>query len=79
MSLFFGVRFFIWQLSNWSRLHATDVDPITALQETWLHVRWAVLGIGIFLVSMVWALLTSLALLNSSRKANQSNQPPPLA
>ena len=78
-SLLFGTRFVVWQFSNWSRLHGPDVDPLAVLQETWLHLRWAALGIGIFLISMIWALVTSLTILDASRRAERREKPPPLA
>src|SRR4051812_17590408 len=48
LTLVFGVRFLIWQITNWSRLHDPSGDPLGALVETWQSVRWAVLGIGLF-------------------------------
>ena len=79
LTLIFGARFLVWQFSNWSRLHGPNVDPLAVLQETWLHLRWAALGIGIFLLSMIWALATSLAILDASRRAERREKPPPLA
>ncbi len=40
----FGVRFILWALANWSRLHAPDADPIESLLEIWAHLKWALLG-----------------------------------
>jgi heme/copper-type cytochrome/quinol oxidase subunit 3 len=77
LTLLFGMRYLIWQTSNWSRLQA-EVDPLSALQEMWIHLRWAALGIGMFLVSVVWAFVSSLAILASSRQAERINQPPRL-
>src|SRR5258708_6708134 len=53
VSLFYGVRFVMWNFSNWTRLHAPDVDSIEALREIWIHLRWALLGFGIFILSML--------------------------
>jgi hypothetical protein len=78
LTLAFGTRFLVWQFSNWSRLHGGDLDPAGVFQEIWLHLRWALLGIGIFLVSMIWAFATSLSILGSSRTAERLNKPPPL-
>jgi hypothetical protein len=78
VSLIFGVRFLMWNVSNWSRLHGPDVDSIEALGEIWVQLRWALLGLGVFLISMVWALVTSVAILASSRRVDATNKPPPL-
>jgi hypothetical protein len=78
LTLVFGTRFLIWQFSNWSRLHGGEMDPIPVLQEIWFHLKWALLGIGVFVVSMIWAFATSLSILDSSRKAERLNKPPPL-
>ena len=78
VSLIFGVRFVIWHFSNGTRLHGPDVDSIEALREIWVQLRWAVLGFGIFILSMLWALVTSLAILASARKVDTPTKPPPL-
>ena len=78
LSLIFGVRFLMWHVSNWSRLHGPDVDSIEALREIWVQLRWALLGLGIFLISMLWALITSFAILASSRRVDAPTKPPPL-
>ena len=76
LTLFFGGQFVLWQFSNWSRFHGSGMDPFDVLGEMWDHLRWAVLGIGIFLAAMVWALATSLAILAESRKTG--TRPPPI-
>ena len=70
--MLFGLRFILWSLSNWSRLHDPQSDQIAALGETWQEVRWALLGIGIFAVGWIWALATSLSILSESTQS----QPP---
>lgn len=78
LSFFYGVRFVLWNFSNWTRLHGPDVDSIEALQQIWVHLRWALLGFGIFILSMLWALMTSVAILGSARKVDAPTKPPTL-
>jgi hypothetical protein len=75
----FGVRFVFWGFSNWSRLHGPGVDPYEALEEWWVQVRWALLGVGVFMVALLWAFCSSLGILASARKAEPHKQPPRLA
>ena len=79
MSFIFGVRFLLWQFSNWTRLHSAEADPYEALLESWPHLRWALLGLGIFIISFLWALITSLGILASARKTQTRSEPPSLA
>jgi len=74
----FGVRFILWALANWSRLHAPDADPIESLLEIWAHLKWALLGFGIALIAWLWALMTGLSILNSTPKSDRSTGPPRL-
>src|SRR5436309_644679 len=74
----FGLRFILWALANWSRLHALEADPGESLLDIWMHLRWALLGFGIALLAWLWALMTSLSILNSVPKAANSNRPPRL-
>src|ERR1041385_5349910 len=59
LTMILGVRFVLWTLTNWSRLHDPMADQVAALGEMWLAVRWALLGIGIFGLGWLWALATS--------------------
>jgi hypothetical protein len=72
----FGVRCIVWFLSNWSRLRAPQADPVAVLDQMWLSMRWAVLGIGIFAVAWIWALGTSLAILRGAKKSPPPAPPP---
>ena len=78
ISVVFGGRFIFWYVANWSRFHASEADPMAALGEMWLVLRWPVLGIGIFCVGWVWALATSLQILRSSKKPAPASVPPRL-
>ncbi len=76
LSMIFGLRFIFWFFANWSRLHQPSTDPFAALGEMWLVLRWALLGLGVFLVSWLWALGTSFRILNSVTGSEKSNAPP---
>ena len=72
----FGVRFLLWMLANWSRFYGAEADPDWL--GMWLRLRWALLGIGLFGLALLWALGTSLSILGAAQKAGRSNAPPPL-
>ncbi|HWD18380.1 MAG TPA: hypothetical protein VHB20_03810 [Verrucomicrobiae bacterium] len=48
---------------------ATGGEPGNLL-ELWRHVRWPLFGMGIFLVALVWALITGLQILAAHPKLN---------
>jgi len=74
----FGLRFILWALANWSRLHSPEADPLESLLEIWVHLRLALLGFGIALIAWMWALMSGLSILNSASKADNSSGPPRL-
>src|SRR5436190_12542456 len=71
VSIIFGSRFILWQLSNWSRFYGSDVDPFAVFPEVWLHIRLALLGLAIFFIGWFWALMSCLAILDASRRAER--------
>lgn len=78
-TLIFSVRFFAWYASNRLRLEELGVDdPLGVIAEMWLAVRWAIIGIGMFGMSWLWALLTGLQVLKAAkRNAPLSTRPAP--
>jgi hypothetical protein len=78
LTTLFGIRFILWAGANWSSLQRNDGDPFEALIKMWLAMRWAVLGIGLFAMGWLWALITSLRLLREARQAEQRPAPPRL-
>lgn len=76
LSMIFGLRFIYWFFANWSRLHQPSADPVAALGEMWQVLRWALLGLAVFLASWLWALGTSLRILHSATGSENSNAPP---
>jgi hypothetical protein len=75
----FGIRFAIWRFTGNHETVETQEDSLLLLQELWIHVRWALLGIAVFAVSWIWALFTSLHLLRKAKQeqpAGGHNIPP---
>lgn len=77
LTLIFGLKFVAWSLQHWSELR-DPADPMDNLRNIWLGCRWALLGLALFGVSWVWALLTNLAILRQSRSQAQPGEKPPL-
>ena len=78
LSMIFGVRFILWTIANWGRLHDVQMDPLVVFGDMWRVMRWAVFGLAIFGVSALWALVTSLQILQSARQSEQGKLPPKL-
>ena len=78
LSMVFGARFIVWYFTNWSRVRGDEMDPMSALGEMWVHVRWALLGIVIFAFAWIWALGTSFLIVRSARQAEAARVPPRL-
>jgi hypothetical protein len=76
LTLWFGTAFVIWYMSNWTRLQDVEGDPVRTLTELWLHVRWALVGMGLFAVSWLWSMGTSYLILRQA-KAAEAEKPPP--
>jgi hypothetical protein len=71
------VRFIYWNLTNWSRLHGAQTDPFEALGEMWVMLRWALLGMAVFLIGWLWALSTSLHIIQEAKRKEPGLTPPP--
>jgi hypothetical protein len=78
LTVIFGMRFIWWYVANWSRFYGPESDPTAALVEMWPYLKWPLVGLGMFAVGWVWALATSLQILNSSRKDQSAAVPPRL-
>ena len=77
VSVLGAVRLFSWYAANASHLQDTG-DPIAYFQQMWLVMRWALLGLGLFGLGWLWALLTSLAILSEAKKTEAGGVPPRL-
>ena len=71
LTLVFGTRFLLWFAKNWNSLHNQDADPFVMFSGMWMAGRWAFLGIFIFLIAILWSLMTSMQILRSARKPPQ--------
>jgi hypothetical protein len=63
ISLVTGIPMIEWSLSNWGRMTDPTGDPTGMLLDLWLHARWPLVGIGVFVIGMLWAAVTGLQLL----------------
>jgi hypothetical protein len=73
----YGVRFLVWYAANWSRLNnGPGDDPFGPLREIWHSVRWAALGLGVFGIGWLWALITGIGIVQSAKRAASANIPP---
>jgi hypothetical protein len=71
----FGTRFLIWFAQNWNSLHSQDPDPVAMFSDMWTAGRWAFLGILIFVIAILWSLVTSLQILRAARKPPRLTPP----
>ena len=78
LTMVLGMRFILWTLANWSRLHGPQADPFGAMTETFGAARGALLGILVFGISWLWALITSFSIVQDARKTEASTVPPKL-
>ncbi len=72
-----GVRFFVWAWQHWSLLVSGD-DPAEALMGLWLAARWPLFGMALFVIAWIWALLTSLSVMNRARREELLREQPPI-
>ena len=79
LTMIFGVRFIWWYVANWSRFHEPGADPLAALSEMGLFLKWPLVGFGMFAVGWLWALATSLRIVSAARKAEAASVPPRLS
>jgi hypothetical protein len=69
LSLLFGVRLIYWQLAHWSEFYGPNpADLLVRLHDLWREGRWAVLGMALFVIALLWSLLTSRSLLAEAKK-----------
>lgn len=69
ISLVAGWQFIVWYVRNWDRLHPFYADEVASVfQEIWMHFRWPLFGFTVFLIALLWGLITSLQILSKSPK-----------
>jgi hypothetical protein len=78
MTTFFGARFIYWFIANQSAMRNPE-DPLAGLEMLWAHLKWPLVGIGVFGLACIWSLVTSLQILEEAKRAERRRVPPPLA
>ena len=78
LTMLFGLKFIVWYVHNWAQLQQIDADQAANFQELWSRLRWALLGMLVFLFGLLWALASSFGILLESKKS-QSYAPPVLS
>lgn len=79
LTMLFGVKFLVWYLTHWSVINSPEADPVETLLSVWRQVRWALLGMGVFAVAWLWAMVTSVSILRQARRSEASVKPPKLS
>jgi len=69
MTLYFGLNFIIWYVSNWAQMQQLQPDTAANFHELWLRLRWFLLGVGVFGAGWLWAMGSSLGILLEVKKA----------
>ena len=73
ITLIFGVRFILWYFANASHLQQVQDDPAEFFHQLWMPLRWPVLGMGLFALAWIWALMSSLGIVAQAREAEVRN------
>jgi hypothetical protein len=63
ISLTTGIHLLEWMFGNWTRINDSTGDPFETLVTVWREIRWPLLGLGIFAVSLLWGWITGMQLL----------------
>ena len=74
LTMIFGLRFILWYFANQNRLQQPQ-EGFDVLIELWQEVRFALLGMAVFGIGLLWALITSISIVRLARRTT----PPPLA
>jgi hypothetical protein len=76
MTSAFGIHFIVWFTSHSSELNQPDEAGMAGYGELWVHLRWALAGIAVFLTGWLWALASSLSILAQAKSAGAKTGPP---
>ena len=79
LTVLFGLKFIAWYLPHWSAINDPQADPVETLSRVWQAVRWALLGIALFVVAWLWSLVTNAAILRSAQRDDDAGKPPKLS
>jgi hypothetical protein len=72
----FGVHFVIWYVSHSTALNQLEDQAGMDLGDIWIHLRWALLGVAVFLTGWLWALASGLSILARAKAAETKPVPP---
>jgi len=64
------IPMFQYALSHGGGFQTSEMDSIEYARGLWRHALWPLAGFGMFVVAILWALATSLALLAAAPKDN---------
>jgi hypothetical protein len=78
LSLAFTVQSVIWYLAHASQFGDAQDDPFVTLEAIWKIIRGPLLGLGIFALGWLWALVTSFLILGSAENDRPAKIPPRL-
>jgi hypothetical protein len=68
LTVVFGLKFILWYFANRKEMSDPYADPFVTLKAMWLAVRWAVLGMALFALSVAWAFITSWSVLRRAKQ-----------
>jgi hypothetical protein len=68
VTLAFSLMFAVWYVQHLDQLRAPEADPWLILASLWRRLWGALAGLGLFLASWLWALVTSFEILRASRR-----------
>jgi hypothetical protein len=68
LSCLTGIPLIQWLLSGGGAQPQPLGGTLDYLSEMWLHARWPLAGIGLFVLSVLWAMTTSLTILAHAPK-----------
>jgi hypothetical protein len=63
-----GLPMIEWCLANWTRLQDPGADPLGPLLELWSHMLGPLIGIFMFVFSIIWAGFTGMRLVSQASK-----------
>jgi hypothetical protein len=76
LTLIGGVPAIKWGFAHMANMSDAE-DPTENLRQLWIHMRWPLVGIALFVFAILWALTSSLSILAEARKAEVMRPLPP--
>jgi hypothetical protein len=68
LSVATGIHLLEWMLANWTKMNQSTGDPLETLLTIWHEIKWPLAGLGIFVVALIWSVMTSMQLLSAHPK-----------